>query len=173
MSWLTAVSSISVVDPQMPADEVVVMVVRARRVDVDVALGLEPLGETVLDEEVECPEHRRAAEERMLDPEQVVELLGADGLAGAGEGTRHDHPLQGQPVTLGRETVLDGRSALLPASSGRPPEPAFGMAELVERRHHLGELPDSVQAWSIRRDRRRRQRSARRPRTGASSSPGR
>ena len=56
--------------PADPADEMVVMVVRAGGIDVDVAFGLEPLREAVLHEEVERPEHRRATEQGMLDPER-------------------------------------------------------------------------------------------------------
>ena len=55
----------------MPADEVMVVVVGARRVDVDVPLGLEPLCHPRLDEEVEGPEDGRPAEERMLGAQRV------------------------------------------------------------------------------------------------------
>jgi hypothetical protein len=47
----------------------VVVVVRTRCVDVDVALSLESLGQTVLHEEVQGPEDRGAAEKGMLNPE--------------------------------------------------------------------------------------------------------
>ena len=35
----------------------------------DVSLGLESLGKPVLDEEIEGPEHGRAAEERVVAPQ--------------------------------------------------------------------------------------------------------
>lgn len=91
------------------AHQMVVMLGVAGDVRGDVSVPLEAAGHPVLDLRFERAVHRRSAEGRMACLDALVQLLRAERAPSGREGLRDEHPLPGEPPTLGAHPLRDLR----------------------------------------------------------------